>query len=67
MFIKRYRTIRECYENIKEMDNGTAITEWFIRSLCKSKQIEYIASGNKSLVNFDSLIDYLNGDNTSEK
>ena len=61
MLIKRYRTIRQCYEEIKRYDNDSAVSEWFIRSLCKKNIIEYRESGNKSLVNFESLLNYLNG------
>lgn len=67
MLVKRYRTIRECYLLIKSYDNESAVSEWFIRSLCKKKIIEYRESGNKSLVNFDSLLNYLNGVNADEE
>ena len=62
MLIKRYRTIRQCYEEIKRYDKDSAVSEWLIRSLCKKNIIEYRTSGNKSLVNFDSLLNYLNGE-----
>ena len=56
----RLRTIQQCMAEIIKLDPDTAISEWFIRSLCKSNKIQYILSGNKSLVNFDSLLQYLN-------
>lgn len=56
----RLRTIQQCMTEIIKLDPDTAISEWFIRSLCKSNKIQYILSGNKSLVNFDSLLQYLN-------
>lgn len=55
----RYRTIKECLETIKALDSDTAISEWFIRQLCKNQKISYFASGNKSLVNLDSLLAFL--------
>lgn len=57
--ISRYRTVHECYLAIKALDEDTAITECFIRRLCRSGQIVYYKSGNKSLVNLDSLLSYL--------
>lgn len=57
--LPRYRTIRECVAELKQMDEHTAITEYFIRSLCKQNKIEYFASGNKSLVSLDSLLRFL--------
>ena len=47
----RLRTIQQCMAEIIKLDPDTAISEWFIRSLCKSNKIQYILSGNKSLVN----------------
>lgn len=55
----RYRTIKQCVAEIKKIDGDSAITEYFVRQLCKSNKIQYFASGNKSLVNFDSLLSYL--------
>ena len=56
----RFRTIRECLEMLKEIDDNTAITENFIRTLCNEQKVHYFNSGNKSLVNFDSLLAFLN-------
>lgn len=58
--VARLRTIKQCLEAIKEIDPDTAITEWYIRQLCKSGKIVYYESGNKRLVNLDSLIEFLN-------
>jgi hypothetical protein len=57
--LPRYRTIKECFLAIKLLDDGTAITEWKIRSMCKHGEVNYIASGNKSLVNLDDLLSRL--------
>ena len=55
----KYRTIRQCVNEIKQADPETAISEWFVRSLCKSGKVKYLPNGTKSLVNFDSLIEFL--------
>ena len=66
-YIPRFRTIQQCLAEIKKLDEGSSISEWFIRSLCKKELIEYYASGNKSLVNFDSLLKYLGGGRKNEE
>ena len=58
--IARMRTINECVKEIKKLDSESAITEWFIRSLVKDDEIKYFMAGTKVLVNFDSLLSYLN-------
>ena len=60
--ISRYRTIKQCYEEIKRADADSVITEYFIRRLCKQRQIAFIESGSKIYVNLDSLFGYLNGE-----
>ncbi len=46
-------TIREVAERLK-------LPEHFIRKLCWENKIVYIKAGNKYLINFRKLIDYLN-------
>ncbi len=58
--IARFRTIRQCLETIKNLDPDTAITEWYIRQLCKNGKIICNGSGNKFLVCLDSLLEFLN-------
>ena len=57
--LPRYRTIKECAKAIKKIDGSTAITEYYIRKLCRDGTIIYRKSGTKSLVNLDYLLDYL--------
>lgn len=66
--ITRYRTIKQCLWEIRNLDSESALTEWYIRSLCKSGKIDYLANGTKSLVNLDSLFNFLNNGeiNTNE-
>ena len=56
----RIRTIQQCLMEIKSLDNNTAVTENFIRSLCKNGKVKHFKSGNKYLVNLDNLLNYLN-------
>ena len=58
--IIKMRTIKQCYQEIKKLDSDTAITEWFIRCLCKQGKVKHFMTGTKTLVNFDDLINYLN-------
>lgn len=57
--MKRIRTIHQCVVEIKKIDNSSAITEYFIRSLIKSGEIPSIKSGTKVLVDLDCLISYI--------
>lgn len=34
----RYRTIQQCFEEIKRIDKDTVISSWMIRNLCKEKK-----------------------------
>lgn len=62
----RHRTIKDCLCEIRKLDPETAITEWFIRQLCKQGKVEYFLSGNKSLVNLSSLLRYLGFSETNQ-
>lgn len=55
----RIRTIQQCLNEIKSLDPCTAVTENFIRTLCKSNQVKHFKSGSKYLVNLDYLLSYL--------
>ncbi len=63
MSIPRMRTIGQCIEQIKILDPDTAITEWFLRCLCKDNAIKHFMTGNKILVNFDDLLSFFNYEN----
>ena len=56
----RMRTIKQCVEEIRKLDSDTAVTEWFVRCLCKENKIKHFMSGNKTIVNLDDLLRYLN-------
>ncbi len=55
----RIRTIPQCLQEIKSIDKDSAVTENFIRNLCKENKILYHKSNSKYLVNLDNLLTYL--------
>ena len=55
----RYRTIKECHEELLRIDESCKITVYCIRTLCKKHLIDYIPSGSKIIVNLDNLLAYL--------
>lgn len=55
----RIRTIPQCLQEIKLADSNSSITENFIRLLCKSNKVQHFKSGNRYLINLDSLLKYL--------
>lgn len=61
--ISKMKTVKQCFEEIKKLDHETAITQWFIRCLCKKNKVKHFMTGTKILVNFDDLINYLNNGN----
>lgn len=64
--IPKMKTVQQCFQSIKMLDSETAITEWFIRSLCKDNKVKHFMSGNKILVNYDDLLKYLNNSDKGE-
>lgn len=55
----KLRTINETVKQIKELDPATSVTYNFIRKLCKDNKIKYIKCGNKILINYDDLMNFL--------
>lgn len=47
--------------SIKEAAQLSGLGEYCIRRMCKQNEIRYIKSGTKYLVNYDWLLDYLQG------
>ncbi len=58
----RMRTIKETISELKTIDKNTSFTEYALRMAIKSGSIPHIQSGNKILVNFDTVQRYLNGE-----
>lgn len=57
--MKKYRTIKECHILIKTEDPNSAISEYFIRDMCRKKQVPCLKAGCKYLVNYDELVKFL--------
>jgi len=57
----RLRTISKAYQLIKELDPETDISKYLIRKLAEQEKISLTRTGNKVLVDVDSIMDYLSG------
>lgn len=58
--LPRLRTLDECVALLKSIDEQTAVSKFFIRNLALNGTIPSVKSGNKRLINFDALVQYLN-------
>ena len=57
--LPRMRLIKECVAELKAVDPGTAVTEYYIRGLVKTGKIPVVMAGKKALINLDGLLGYL--------
>lgn len=57
--VPRMRTVREAAQELKAIDEHTAVTEYHIRQLALSGVLPRIQAGRKLLINFDLLLEYL--------
>ena len=55
------RTIENALKELKALDPNTDITTNAIRIFARDNKIKYVNTGKKIYVNFDSLLDFLNG------
>ena len=60
------RTVHEAAEELRRMDEGTAVTEYHIRQLAINNIIPRVKAGKKYLINLDALIAYLSKPSASE-
>ena len=58
-----FRTIKKSMEILKELDNGTSLTEYYLRVLAKTGQIMVLNVGSKYLINIKSLFEFLHIEN----
>lgn len=58
----RYRTITKALEELKVIDPNTCLSEFVIRKLANDRKISQVKSGSKTLIDFDSLLAFLNGE-----
>lgn len=56
----RMMTIEQLIDTVKQADENTAITRYFVRQLCKENKIVHIKAGQKYLINYDKFVDFLN-------
>ena len=64
--IPRMRTVHEAAQELKAIDEHTAVTEYHIRQLALSGVLPRVQAGRKLLINFDLLLEYLS-DPTADK
>jgi len=57
--MRRIKTIVECRQAIIKEDSESSITEYLIRSLANSFKIRSYKTGSKLLIDYDSLLAYL--------
>lgn len=58
MALARMRTITQCVNYFKEQDPDSSVSYYCISNLVKSNKINCVKSGNKTLINLDTLIEY---------
>lgn len=46
----------------KQCSEDAGTSEWFIRKLIKENRVKYIRSGRRIYVNWESLVNYLEGE-----
>ncbi len=61
------RTAAQAYQEIKQLDPNSCITERQIRQLMKSGKIPVIKVGNRTQVSLDVLLDYFANPTEYEK
>ena len=64
--IPRMRTVQEAARELKELDARTGMTAYHIRRLVLEGVIPSVRAGKKILLNFDTLLEYMQ-DPTAEK
>ena len=64
--VPKMRTIKECINEIKELDPHTAVTEYHLRQLTITGVIPRVKAGKKYLINLDTVLEYLQNP-TAEK
>ena len=57
--MERIRTINEAVQMIRKEDPGSRISAYMIRQLAYNEKIRSIKSGSKVMIDFDSLLAFL--------
>ena len=63
----KLRTLKECYEYIKENDERSAITPYFLRQMVVQKKVPAIRAGRKYLINLETLEKFMAGELPEKK
>ena len=56
----RIRTINAAWAELRKMDPDSCVSQHFIRELVACGEVPSLRSGNRYLVDFDALLDFLN-------
>ena len=59
----RFRTIEKAHEEIRQADSSTCLTKYRIRQLVIDGVIPSRKAGNRYMIDFDGLMEYLKGGN----
>ena len=57
--MKRIRTINETIQMLKQEDPNSGLSDFLIRKLANNYKIRSFKTGNKILIDYDSLMAYL--------
>ena len=57
--MKRIRTIKETLQMLKQEDPNSGLSDFIIRKLANNYKIRSFKTGNKILIDYDSLMAYL--------
>lgn len=55
----RMRFARECVKELKTLDPDCPVSVHLVRTLAKQGLVPSVQIGNRRLINFDALLDYL--------
>ena len=58
----RFRTIQQALEELKKIDPNTCLSYSVIKKLADMRKISQVKSGNKTMVDIDTLFAFLNGE-----
>ncbi len=64
----RMRLVKDAYEQLRKDDPDTNITMYALRTIVKSGVVPTVKLGRKTLVNYDSLLEFFrNGDDVKSQ
>lgn len=64
----RMRLVKDAYEQLRKDDPDTNVTMYALRTIIKSGVVPTVKLGRKTLVNYDSLLEFFrNGDDVKSQ